>query len=75
MPQSNQRGIETDQLLRAIDILDEPQSNQRGIETAAGDGARPPRGPPQSNQRGIETSSRFVTSSAMSRASIEPAWD
>jgi len=75
MPQSNQRGIET-QLFQCHPVLaSSPQSNQRGIET----GNRPGRGggakSPQSNQRGIETIGSGQIEENSCSASIEPAWD
>ena len=55
-PQSNQRGIETDQIHQDLPFTPcLPQSNQRGIETSPRAGLRHEDVAPQSNQRGIET--------------------
>ena len=56
LPQSNQRGIETDYPFELPDLEEDgPQSNQRGIETLLWIEGRFGGGKPQSNQRGIET--------------------
>ncbi len=55
-PQSNQRGIETEDSAQLLPERPRPQSNQRGIETRGSwRGSCRARRRPQSNQRGIET--------------------
>ena len=75
MPQSNQRGIETNPRPH-VDPggYAQPQSNQRGIETVDLSGGGEDNGP-QSNQRGIETVFVIKGWGFWAGASIEPAWD
>jgi len=54
-PQSNQRGIETQQPSSIVSTNLAPQSNQRGIETLRARLVKASSEVPQSNQRGIET--------------------
>jgi len=75
LPQSNQRGIETE--LWAVSTLTGtmPQSNQRGIETTQTHQPNRRNKAPQSNQRGIETPVGVDRHLGQDPASIEPAWD
>ena len=75
LPQSNQRGIETQELDPGLGNESRPQSNQRGIETWNAAAAGAAVGLPQSNQRGIETQPGEAVRLPIPRASIEPAWD
>mgnify|MGYP007100547998 CR=1 FL=1 len=74
-PQSNQRGIETEQRHHNRNQPGRPQSNQRGIETIVNATPVFAFGWPQSNQRGIETALWGGSESIYCWASIEPAWD
>ena len=76
MPQSNQRGIETQHLgIRDLENLIRLNRTSVGLKPYRIDRLASAKAVPQSNQRGIETMGLFCAARVGLAASIEPAWD